>query len=79
MELAPGPSCGSGSDRFPTRIMYGMMHCMYAYVRTYGYVGTVLIRLVVECVNERDPCVNGQDMHVYVLKHALSRVNASAC
>ena len=57
--------------------MYGMMHRMYAYVHT--YVGTVLIRLVVECVNERDPCVNGQDMHVYVLKHALSSVNASAC
>jgi len=76
VELARGPSCGSGSDSFPTRIMYGMIHRMYAYVRTNGYVGTVFTRLVVERVNERDPCVNGQDMHVYVWRHALSRVNA---
>ena len=67
------------SDRFPSRIMYGMIQRMYAYVRTNGYVGTVFIRLVVERVNERDPCVNGQGMHDYVLKHALSRVYASAC
>ena len=57
--------------------MYGMMHCMYAYVRTHGYVGAVHIRLVVERVNERDPCVNGRDIRIYMAKHALSRVNAS--
>ena len=59
--------------------MYGMMHRMYACVRTYSYVGAVHTRLVVECVNERNPCVYGQDIHVYVVKRALSRVNANVC
>ena len=59
--------------------MYGMMHRMYACVRTYGYVGAVHTRLVVERVNERDLCVNGRDIHVYVVKRALSRVNANVC
>ena len=78
--LAPGRSCGSGSVRFPRGIMYGMMHRMYACVRTYGYVGAVHTRLVVERVNERDPCVvYGHDIHVYVVKRALSRVNANVC
>ena len=65
--------------RFPRGIIYGMMHRMYACVRTYGYVGVVHIRLVVERVNERDPCVNGPDIHVSVAKRALSRVNANVC
>jgi hypothetical protein len=38
-----------------------MMHRMYACVRTYGYVGAVHTRLVVEHDNERDPCENGRD------------------
>jgi hypothetical protein len=78
-DLAPGRSCGSGSVRFPRGFMYGMMHRMYACVRTYGYVGAVHTRLVVERVNERDLCVYGQDIHVYVVKRALSRVNANVC
>ena len=52
---------------------------MYACIRTYGYVGAVHTRLVVERVNERDPCVNGRDIHVSVVKRALSRVNANVC
>ena len=77
--LAPGRSCGSGSVRFPRGIIYGMMHRMYACVRTYSYVGAVHTRLVVERVNERDPSVNGRDIHVSVVKRALSRVNAYVC
>ena len=73
-DLPPGRSCGSGSVRFPRGIMYGMMHRMYACVRTYGYVGAVHTRLVVERVKERNPCVNSRDIRTGVVKHAIPRV-----
>ena len=52
-----------------------MMHRMYACVRTYGYVGAMYTRLVVECVNEHDLSVNRRVIRVNGAIHALIRVS----
>jgi hypothetical protein len=46
---------------FPTRKGYGMKHSIYAFVRTYGYVHAVHVRLVVEYGNHRITCAKGRE------------------
>ena len=46
---------------FPTRIRYGTKQSMYAFVRTYGYVHAVRVRLVVEHGNRCNTCAESSE------------------